>query len=223
MSSPDSFARGPVSLRRLAVGAAMLLAAAAAGCSVQPLYSETTSSTTGMRVDMASALASINVVTEQTRSNDQRVAQEVRNHLIFLFGGGAGAAAQPAYGLSTAVTTRRTAAARVQPTTRDEEPTAAVVTVRVQYVMTDARSGERIAGGIRLATAAFDISRQEFASVRAERDAQNRAAREAAELVRMAVAQELVRSTGVRAPQVISAPEEIEVFRPVDETGDTPG
>ena len=45
--------------------------------------------------------------------------------------------------------------------------------------------------GRRQIASSYDIPRQEFAAVRAERDAENRAARELAELLRLALAQDL--------------------------------
>ena len=43
-------------------------------------------------------------------------------------------------------------------------------------------------------TAAYDVPLQEFAAIRAERDAENRAARELAELLRLVIAQDLERT-----------------------------
>ena len=53
------------------------------------------------------------------------------------------------------------------------------------------KTGKRIAAGKRNVSASFDRPRQEFARLRAERDAENRAARELAELLRLAIAQDM--------------------------------
>lgn len=173
-------------------GTGLVLLLALAGCSVQPLYGNTGSiSAPGASPGMGAELASISVVDTSRASSVPRVAQEVRNHLIFLFGGGQGPAADPRYRLETTVSASRTSAASIQRTTRDEEPTAAIVTVRVSYVLTETATGEQITRGRRTVTAPLDLPRQEFAALRAERNAEDRAAREAAELIRLAVAQEM--------------------------------
>lgn len=179
-------------LRIIVSGAAMVLLAAVAGCSVQPLYGNPGSiANPGASAGMAAELASISVVDSSRASANPRVAQEVRNHLIFLLGGGQGPAAEPRYRLETNVTAWRSSAAAIQRASRDEEPTAAIVTVRADYVLADIATGEQITGGQRTVTAPLDLPRQEFAAMRAERNAEDRAAREVAELVRLAVAQEM--------------------------------
>jgi LPS-assembly lipoprotein len=50
-----------------------------------------------------------------------------------------------------------------------------------------------VASGTRQFVSSYDVPRQEFAALRAKRDAENRAARELAELIRLAVAQDLTR------------------------------
>lgn len=65
------------------------------------------------------------------------------------------------------------------------------MTLTGTYVITDIRTGKSVARGQRSVTASYDRPRQEFANVRAERDAQNRAARELAELLRLAIAQDM--------------------------------
>jgi LPS-assembly lipoprotein len=62
------------------------------------------------------------------------------------------------------------------------------------YVLTKARTGEAVATGTRRISSSYDRSRQEFAALRAERDAENRAARELAELLRLAIAQDILKA-----------------------------
>ncbi len=121
-----------------------------------------------------------------------RVALEVRNHLIFLLGGGSGQPANPRYTMSLAVTSTVAPAAVVQ-STSDSQVTSSVANVTASYVLIDTATNERVATGTRRVSAAFDVPRQEFAGLRARRDAENRAAREAAEQVHLAVAQDLSR------------------------------
>ena len=63
---------------------------------MRPLYSTPSPTVTGSVNDnIRSKLASISI-----NQPGDRVTQEVRNNLIFLFGGGAGEPASPAYSLS---------------------------------------------------------------------------------------------------------------------------
>ena len=77
--------------------------------------------------------------------------------------------------------------------TDEDEPTAGTVTLTASYVLTDAKTGVVIATGKRSIPSSFDKPTQEFASYRAQLDAENRAARELAEMVSLSVAQDLVR------------------------------
>lgn len=199
-------------IRRIGIAAGLALAlVAVAGCTVRPLYGDVTSAT-GTPSTSSQRLASIEV-----QEVGDRVGQEVRNHLIFLLAGGAGQPANPAYSVSLGTSVRSSAAAAVQVTSTDLEPTSAVVTVTGRYRLTDAK-GTAIAAGTRSAQAAYDVSRQGFAALRAQRDAQNRAARELAEQLRLALAQDLERPSSSVAPAIISVPEDVD---PVPETDGT--
>ncbi len=126
---------------------------------------------------------------------NERFAQEVRNHLIFLLNGGAGQPANPAYRLNLSVTRSVVAAVRVQ-SGGIHEPTAGNVQLTGRYTLVDAATGATVAQGTQQATASFDRPRQEFAVVRAIEDAENRAARELAEFIRLSLAQDLIRLSG---------------------------
>lgn len=174
--------------RRAVLAASLVMLAAISGCTVRPLYGNPAAFGPAGAADTVAELSSIAVKPARTRAE-----QEVRNHLIFLFGGGAGEPAAPAYSLDLGVSTRTEAAAIVQVASEDE-PTAGTVTLTANYRLTDAVTGNVVASGRRSITSSFDRPRQQFATMRAERDAQNRAARELAELVRLAIAQDLVAS-----------------------------
>ena len=120
-----------------------------------------------------------------------RVGQEVRNHLIFLFNGGKGEPAAPRYTLDLAVAAVSEATANIQ-VNEENEPTAAILTAAASYRLIDS-TGKMVASGKRQFAASYDVPRQEFAAFRAQRDAENRAARELAELLRLAIAQDLAR------------------------------
>lgn len=179
---------------RLRLAAVSLLATGLLGvsaCTVQPLYSDgpvTGSTVTG---SIASELSTISVKPVITR-----VGQEVRNKLLFLLYGGQAEPAAPSYTLQLVVSSISEASANIQVNTVNE-PTAAIETVRVTYQLKDS-SGTVVATGKRQFAASYDVPRQEFAAVRARIDAENRAAREVAELVRLALAHDL--AMGSRSP-----------------------
>jgi LPS-assembly lipoprotein len=172
---------------RLLPACLLLAAAAAAGCTVQPLYSKPEASAYAPGGGLQ-ALNSIGI-----KPVDTRAAQEVRNHLIFAFNGGAGQPASPRYEMTLKVASIKDDGLVTQ--VADENmPSAGTVTLIAEYVVSDAATARPIASGRRQITANYDIPRQEFANVRAERDAENRAARELAELLKLAVAQDLRRA-----------------------------
>lgn len=207
-----------MSLRPAIAGSLLAALLACAGCTVQPLYGTTVASTNGAR-PMAAVLASVQVNEPQAIQESAIVAQELRNHLIFLLGRGGGQPANPRYTLDLIVTAVDASAASVQRAIdRDDigQPTASVTTVRATYTLKDSETEEVISTGTRLATASYDLSLQEFAALRASRDAQNRAAREVAEQLQAAIAQAIARPTGTddggAGTEIISAPSEIEGF-----------
>lgn len=179
--------------------------AVAAGCTVRPLYGDMTSAT-GPQAFTSARLESVEIAPV-----DDRVGQEVRNHLIFLLGGGKGQPASPVYKveLSTRVTDAR--ASSINTSRVNLDPTSGIVTVQATYILTNARNGERISIGTRSVQAPYDIPRQEFAALRAVRNAEDRASRELAELLRLAIAQELEKPLSKVAPQIAPAsPQEAE-------------
>jgi LPS-assembly lipoprotein len=195
MWSPEAGAR-PFASSGRKIGRRILLAGIVAGlpllaaCQVRPLLA-TPPAGTGVGAD----LSSIAIKPVETR-----YAQEVRNHLIFLFNGGSGQTAAARYGLQLSVTQIRETTAEVE-VADENEPSAAMITMIASYVLTDRQAvnkdvpaeGTVIATGNRQIAASYDVPLQEFAALRAERDAENRAARELAELLRLAIAQDLNR------------------------------
>ncbi len=167
--------------RRLLVGL-VLAAFALPACTVRPLYSSAPLASTGAPVTEALSSVAIKPVTT-------REAQEVRNHLIFLLSGGKGEPASPRYTLTLTVVGVEESAAAVQVVT-ENEPTAATVTMLGYFTLSDA-NGTTIAQGNRRVMASYDVPRQEFAALRAKRDAENRSARELAQLLQLVIAQEL--------------------------------
>lgn len=151
------------------VGLATTLAATVflASCQVRPLYSESSG--------VAGKLESV-AFSEATT----RVEQEVRNRLIFLASRGAGEAVKADYKVefnakSSVIGTLLIASS--------DTSRAGRATVSVDYTLKSTKDDHVIKAGNRSVTALVDFPAQEFAKQRAIRDAEDRASREAAELV----------------------------------------
>ena len=170
-------------LRRAAAVFAVFTLALASACTVKPLYSNPASD--GAQAGVTADLSSIAI-----KPVEQRYAQQVRNHLIFLFNRGAGQPSAAAYTLTLVVTAIHQSAAVVQ-VGDDNEPTAGTVTLTGHYSLAVTTSGEVVASGRRQIMSSYDVPRQEFAAYRARLNAEDRAARELAELLNLAIAQKL--------------------------------
>jgi LPS-assembly lipoprotein len=189
MSSPER-REDPVNVRfaRLGAGLGLLLSVmAVSACTVRPLYSNAPATTSGT-ASMAAELSSISIKPVSTR-----YAQEVRNNLIFLLNGGAGQPSSPAYTLDLNVVRRVEVAVTTQVTRTDDEPTASTVTMIGIYSLKKAGTAEVVATGRREIMSSYDVPREEFAALRALRDAENRSSRELAELLRVSIAQDIAR------------------------------
>lgn len=191
MSSPEWIK----SMKPLLAAMALVGLTAVAGCTVKPLYATDTTpiGSTTATGSVASELSMVAVKPVSTR-----VGQEVRNQLIFLFNGGNGEPTAPRYSLQISVSSGSEATANIQ-VNKENEPTAAILTAYASYVLMTS-DGTVVGKGRRQYAASYDVPRQEFAALRAARDAENRAARELAELVRLAVAQDLANPTIAQTP-----------------------
>lgn len=138
------------------------------GCQVRPLYA-TNSGT-------EAALKSI-----EFSAADDRVELEVRNQLVFLTSGGAGEPAAPEYDVEMNVKERNVG---VMLDVSTDLPRAGRIILVADFTLKRRSTGEVLKTGRRSAVALVDFSEQEFAKIRATRDAENRAARELAELIR---------------------------------------
>ena len=193
MSLPDRYQPGWVSRRLLplcVVGMALLVG----GCQVRPLYSDpgpVGSTAAGASGSVRSKLATVSV-----NPAGDRVTQEVRNNLIFLFGGGAGEPVHPAYTMQVGIIAQNISLALIQNAVNDRsgQPTAGTIRMTGNYVLTRISDGQVVGSGSRLVTADYDAPRQRFAVERAYRDAYNRAASEVAESLHLSVAQDLTKN-----------------------------
>ncbi len=157
----------------IAVVALMFLAS----CQFQPLYGERTPGQGGGLEQVG--VASVN----------DRVAQQVRNRLLFLLNGGfTSSEITHEARLRVSYSNQLTSAL---PSVEDS--TAGTVTVRVSYDLVDLQTNETVASGSRDAIASYDRTGQVLANNRATRDAENRAAKEAAEALRLAIASNMSR------------------------------
>lgn len=178
----------PLALRCGALALGLLVAASVlSGCTVRPLYARNDMAGTGLNGDAANAAGLSDIGVAPVTSLD---ALAVRNQLIFLLNGGAGQPANPRYTVRLNILTIAQAAASIQIAT-DERATAAQVVMTSRYIVIDNQTGKPVATGRREMVSSYDVPRQEFAALRARRDAENRAARELAELLRLALAQDL--------------------------------
>ncbi|MEM1318057.1 MAG: LPS assembly lipoprotein LptE [Pseudomonadota bacterium] len=116
-----------------------------------------------------------------------RVAQQVRNELLFALHGGT-STVTPRYQVRLAV---KANASALSIRSSSLAPTSARVIVNATYTATEIGTNRVIARGTRRTFAAYDRTTQSFANERAERDAENRAAKEVAQQIRLALTQQL--------------------------------
>lgn len=178
----------PARLRfgRACVVGLLAVMALSSACTVRPLYSDAgletgavPGSTAGLRAIMIDEIKT-------------RYGQQLRNDLIFLFNGGAGQPAEPKYRMALNATIVVINEALVQ-VDNESRPSAATLHMTGTYVLTDLGTGKPVAQGSRTIPASYDQPSQEFANLRARIDAENRAARELAELLKLDVAQKLTK------------------------------
>jgi LPS-assembly lipoprotein len=159
-------------LRLAGVAAGLAALLAVAGCQVKPLYATDSGTQQAMAaIDFSEA--------------DDRVELEVRNNLVFLAGGGAGEPVNPQYDVDFNVTTRYIG---VLLDLKTDLPRAGRVELRADFTLKRHGTEEILRTGKRRAVALVDYPTQEFAKIRATRDAENRAALELAELMRADIA-----------------------------------
>ncbi len=179
--------KSPIRKKRMAMLAGFVLSAFAAGCTVQPLYAPSANiSNTAVPSGVQAKLATIKVDEVDTIG-----AQAVRNRLIFGLSGGAGEPAHPAYHLALGLQTTTESAVEVDVGDKTTgRPSAGTVRMRSNYVLRD-KDGKVVASGRRQVSASYDRPRQEFANLRARRDAEKRAAEELAQYLLLSLAQDM--------------------------------
>lgn len=161
--------------RKILLGLGLVMALA--GCQVRPLYDDAS----GTRESLGSIVYS---------AASNRVGQEVRNHLIFLTGGGAGEPANPEYEVNLQVSATTMGVLLDQ---SSDTAKAGRVIVSANYTLKRASDATVLHTGRRQVVAVVDYPSQEFAKLRAVRDGEDRAARELAEFIRTDLASALGR------------------------------
>jgi LPS-assembly lipoprotein len=155
---------------------------ALAGCTVQPLYAPHRSPARFSRRRLPRF---------HVKPVNGRVGQKLRNHLIFILNNGSGLPANPAYDLKLDVQSK----AGTRPSCRSDLGRRTDCPHRHRYRLLQAvRADGTLLSRTAAAAASYDVSLQEFANTRAERDAENRAARDAAEQLRALIAADLKRA-----------------------------
>jgi LPS-assembly lipoprotein len=168
MWSPDG------ALRQVsrAVGA-LALAGLVAGC-FQPLYAERTLNGSPALRDQLSAVDILQIAAPKG-SDEERLAVEVRNALLFSFTGG-GAQAPPVHRLKIAISSTR-ASIIVDVTT--SRPDVEDYGLNATYTLTEIATGRIVVTGQTFSRVSYDIpgQQQRFARLRGLRDAESRAAK----------------------------------------------
>ncbi len=172
MSSSDHTRSGP---GRLVLGLFATICLVLQACQVQPLYS-------------SNRLTASNLQSITIEPVDDRVAQQLRNRLIFLYSGGKGEPASPEYTLKLDFSGNASGILREQ---LANGITAQRYTATATYTLTDRRTGAIVGEGKRKVVTFYDQTTQEFANRRALRDAENRAAEQLAEIIRADTASDL--------------------------------
>ncbi|MGX5736988.1 LPS assembly lipoprotein LptE [Bosea thiooxidans] len=168
-------------LPRRALLAAVLAAATLAGGCFQPLYSDYTSSTVGGSVKTAMRAIEIPEI-------KGLMGHYFRNELVFELDGGAGPDAPKTLKLNA------TMSESVEVVTVDYangRADSAVLVATATWSLTDIKTGKVVSEGVNSVRAPYERSSQRFATVRAARDAQVRAAKNLATIVRGQIAADL--------------------------------
>lgn len=155
-----------------AVALALLLGLSA--CGFRPLYGEQDRGGAGTAPQLQEIL--VNPIAD-------RLGQILRNDLVDRLSP-TGAPDRPRYRLSVAIAAGEEGLA----ITKDESITRFNLRISATYVLYDAQSNAEVTRGISRTIAAYNVVQSQFATLAAEKDAENRAARELSEDIRTRLA-----------------------------------
>jgi LPS-assembly lipoprotein len=171
--------------------AALAAAALLAGC-FQPLYGE--HSPTGAPI-LREQLSSVEIlqIAAPKATDEERLAVEIRNALIFDFTGG-GHAPPPTHRLKIQIASNRSSVIVDINTSR---PDIENYGINATYTLTEIASGKSVVQGQTFARVSYDIpgQQQRFARARGLRDAESRAAKVIAENIRSRLASYFIAGT----------------------------
>ena len=191
MWSRNTRAAGGRLLRWLAVAAAAVLTA---GC-FQPLYGEHTAGPGTVNANVRDAFATVEVdqIAAPNGTPEARIAVEVRNNMIWELTGGAGAGT-PNYRLGIKMTLNKTAIIVDIQTGRTE---AEIIGINAVYTLTEIGTKKVVVNSQTFSRVSSDVPglQQRFAHQRAQRDAEDRAAKVIAEQIRSRLASYFVAGT----------------------------
>jgi LPS-assembly lipoprotein len=177
--------------RALRLTAAMAAAGLVAAC-FQPLYGDRTSPNGS---ELRARLASIDVaqIPAPQGTPESRIAVEIRNALVFDLTGGEGSVA-PTHRLTMRMNTSKSALIVDVTTGRTE---AEVAGIDINYSLTELATGKVVVNGTTFSRVSSDVpgQQQRFARARAQRDAEDRAAKVVAEQIRNRLTSYLVART----------------------------
>ncbi len=180
MSLFDRPAKSGRPSRRDLFGGATIVAGALllSGCRFRPLYGVSATlpgdgTEQGRTVQTQMAAISIKFPDYGDSESMTRINQVLYNQLIFAFTRG-GDTLPPRYRLEILTNKRRTEVGVEQ---LADVPTAYNITVNSSFVLADIQTDRTLYTGRSFAAASFDFSSQRFANLRAERNAENRAAK----------------------------------------------
>lgn len=182
MSSSEAAKRDASQPSRRAMLAAALGAAALAGGCFQPLYAENTRSITGGNVKNTLKEVEIPEI-------KGLMGHYLRNELVFELDGGGEPDRAKRLKFNTSI------AESIEVVTVDYQngrADSAVLVATATWTVTEIASGKVVSKGTNIVRAPYERSSQRFATVRAARDAQIRAAKNLATLIRGQMAADLV-------------------------------
>lgn len=150
-----------------------------AGCTIEPLNASRPSTQIGSQsTQEILAATTVNKV-------GTRVAQQVRNNLLFAMNGGSLQPGGRYYVVLNVTSKSRSVAVE----NSSLAPTSSQLAMSVNYEMFERSTRKSITKGVRRSLAGYDRTPQSFANERAKRDAENRAAKDVAIQIRLALAQ----------------------------------
>jgi LPS-assembly lipoprotein len=161
-------------LRRVSRGvAALVIGGLLAGC-FQPLYGEYSPSGSPVLREQLGAVNILQIAAPKG-SDEERLAVEIRNSLLFNLTGG-GAEAPPVHRLKIAISSTRTSVIVDINTSR---PDIENYGINATYTLVEIATGKIVVTGQTFARVSYDIpgQQQRFARLRGLRDAESRAAK----------------------------------------------